>query len=382
MGSPFDSAPLGRELSLDIVKHILVGYKLNEPPMVRLLENAVLHVMPLTHNFELITKQFITNQTICDPIASNELVDAVLSSADNRIKRLFLKMLETYRINMAITFAAGGHGIVYPQTSSSNAIYDLMAKQITTAHLRDNFPSCPTNPLKERETTTLQRFTEFILKAYQLPLFTLEVSCCKMPIESEIAPVWKHTIHRLMNFLKLIDTGVKGSIHDASGAPIRDAFVSIADNNMKVPVTKNLAHFRFILPYGQYVIRIDSGVHGTQSVPFNLIDGQVLDLSNIRMDQGMANQKYRVEETHLNEGALDWSTVRGATLTGLILDARNHPIPGAKVALTNSQTQSTNTSDSLGRYKLNGVPLGTITLQVDAYGYETATKYVDSKDSI
>lgn len=341
--------------------------------MVRLLENAALHVLPFTQNFELITRQYVSNQTVCDPVTPSQFADAILSPADSRVKRLFLKMLETYRIDMAITFAAGGHGIVYPP-AQPGSLYDVMAKQVTASHLRENYADCPASAQRTRQADTLQRFTEFLLKAYQLPLFTLRVSCCQMPVESEIAAVWRHAIHRVLNFLRLVDTGVKGTIRDGSGAPVRDAIVSIADNSMHVPVTKNLAHFRFVLPAGQYVLRVSSKVLGMQSLPFNLIDGQTLDLSDIRLGQGAANEKYRVAEPS-GDGALQWSdTVRGATLTGLVLDTRNRPIKDAHVTLTNSKSQSTNRTDYMGRYKLRGLPLGTITLQADAYGYQTATK--------
>lgn len=52
LGSLFDTAPLGREISMNLARHIIAAYKIQEPPYKLLLDNVVLHFAPITPNFK------------------------------------------------------------------------------------------------------------------------------------------------------------------------------------------------------------------------------------------------------------------------------------------------------------------------------------------
>ena len=53
LSSLFDSiAPLGREITLNIVRHIVEGYKIREPEILRLLQRSVLYFLPTTDSFD------------------------------------------------------------------------------------------------------------------------------------------------------------------------------------------------------------------------------------------------------------------------------------------------------------------------------------------
>lgn len=58
LGSLFDSAPLGREMTVNLARHVLAAHKTGDPPYVRLLENAVLHFAPITRNFNEILLKY------------------------------------------------------------------------------------------------------------------------------------------------------------------------------------------------------------------------------------------------------------------------------------------------------------------------------------
>lgn len=370
MGSFFDTSPLGRELSLDLIRHVIAGYKVQEPPLIKLLENAVLHVMPFTEHFDLVSSQYVQNQSVCDPITRDEFADRFLSPEQNKRKTLFLNMLETNRFHLALTFSASGSEIQAPHVQYSNSIYEQSAVKIAFSQFRETHEECALNSLRIHQTNTLQKVTQFLLDSYQLPLYTIQVSCCKMPVQSDIGKIWRRNIHKILNFLKLSETGIKGSIRNEKGVPLRQSTVSIVENNLNVPVSKNLAYFRFVLPAGQYELQINSSETGIRTISINLIDGQTLDLGNIRFEQQKSNEKYQ-----LAVGTAEEKSMVGATISGFILDARNHPIRNAEVSLTNSRKQSTTSSDSSGKFKLVGLPLGTIALKVEAFGYEVATRY-------
>lgn len=372
LGSLFDTSPLGRELTLNLARHVIAGYSLQEPPFVRLLNNSVLHFVPFTEGFELILGQYLQNHTVCDPIIREEFADRLLSPENDKQKSKFLNMLETNRFDMALTFSSGGFDIQNPQTENPNSIYVKSALKIAESRLRETHEECALNPLRIHQSSTLQKITQFLLTNYRLPLYSLQVSCCKMPPQSDIAAVWRHTIHKALNFLKLTDTGVKGSVKNAQSNPLRGSFVTIVEDGITIPVTKNLAYFRFILPAGQYELQINGSDTGIQTLPINLIEGQTLDLGNILLEQ-KHNAKYQSNGGQIM-GTADVKAIYGGKLSGIILDERNHPIKGAQVTLIDVKDKVTSSTDSLGKFQISESPFGTVTLKVEAYGYESATR--------
>lgn len=370
LGSFFDTSPLGREMVVNLARHVVNGYTLQEPPSIRLLKNSVLHFMPFTENFEYIFGQFSDNSSVCDPIIKEEFADRLLSAETDKKKTIFLNMLDVNRFDLALTFSAGGFDIQSPLTENINSIFTKATAKIGEYRLREEHTECALNPLRVHQTSTLQKVTQFLMNNYKLPLYTLQVSCCKMPPQTAIAKIWRQTIHKALNFLKLTETGVKGSIRNEQSEPIRNAIVSITGNELTTPVTKNMAHFRFVLPAGQYELRINTS-ETIQTIPFNVIFGQTYDFGVIVIDQ---------VKKGLNIGKAELKAISGAKLSGLVLNERNHPIEGALVTLLENNVA--NTTDRMGRFQFSTTPFGTVTLEVKASGHESATRYVTMNHSV
>lgn len=377
LGSFFDTAPLGRELTMNLARHLVVGYKLQEPPIVRLLKNAVIHFVPFTEMLENTLSQYTNNQSVCDPSTHEEFADRFLSPENDKKKSLFLNMLETNQFDLALTFSAGNFDIQSPRTDDQNSIYAKSVSKIAESRLRESHEECALNQLRIHQSNTLQKITQFLMNTYQLPLYSLGVSCCKMPPQSAIAQIWRQTINKTLNFLRLTETGVRGSIRNLEQQPLRKSVIKIIDNGLTKHVTKNLALFRFVLPGpGQYELQIDIGDAGTgiQTMPINLIEGQTLDLGNILLEQRNIGKYQKLNGQNLPEAEM--KTIFGGKAEGHILDERNHPIQGAQIALINSKVRIANISDVNGKFELNATPFGTVTLKVDAYGHESAIRFV------
>lgn len=375
LGSFFDTAPLGRELTLNLARHVVVGYKLQEPPMVRLLNNAVIHFVPFTENFDITLSQYARNQSICDPSTHEEFADRFLSPENDKKKSLFLNMLQANQFDLALTFSAGNFEIQSPRTDNLNSIYVKSAAKIAESRLRESHDECALNQWRIHQSSTLQKITQFLINSYQLPLYSLSVSCCKMPSQNEIAAIWRQTIHKTLNFLKLTETGVRGSIRNIEQMPLRNSVVKIIDNGLARPVSKNMAYFRFVLPAGQYELQINStDAGGIQTMPINLMNGQTLDLGNILLEQRNAARHHKMNGQIIGGGEV--KTIYGGKIEGHILDERNHPIQGAQITLIDSKDRIANVSDDNGKFELHATPFGTVTLKVDSYGHESATRKI------
>lgn len=69
----------------------------------------------------------------------------------------------------------------------------------------------------------------------------------------------------------------------------------------------------------------------------------------------------------------------GGKITGWIFDERQHPIKGAKISLINVKDKISNVSESMGNFQLSNTPFGMLTIKVDAYGHESATRFAFSE---
>lgn len=58
LSSIFESSPVGREMIVNIVRHLMQGLNQKEPVVIDLLENAVLHFVTINQNYEEVFSQY------------------------------------------------------------------------------------------------------------------------------------------------------------------------------------------------------------------------------------------------------------------------------------------------------------------------------------
>lgn len=374
MGSLFDTSPLGREMTLNVAKHVIAGYTLQEPPSKRLLQNAVIHFAPFSESFDQVAEQYGRDKSVCDPQVKEEFGERLLGPESDQKKSIFFNMLQTGRYDLVLTFSAGGYDIQFPRSASHNDLFERMASKIGEQRLREVLKDCPATPSRLHQNNSVEKLSTLFLNFYQTPLFTIQLDCCRMPPQEKIAQVWRRNIHRILNFLNLSESGVAGSIRSRQDQPIRNAMVTIKNTGLTKPVTKNLAYFRFILPAGTYELEITStDSNSKHTLPLQIVDGKILDLGNINLDIDAVNPA-KVKDGHSMPAVLN--TLVGGKIAGFVLNQGNHPIKNAKIQLINIQNDVSNTSDYYGKFMLNNTPFGEITLLVTASGHATAKKYV------
>lgn len=372
IGSLLDTAPLGQEMTLNLARHLLAGYSQQEPPMVRLLQRSVIHLMPFTTLNANNLFQYQKDAQLCDPVVNEEFVDRLLSPENDQVKSLFLNMLQTKQYDMILAFSAGGYDLQYPHNVYDHTIFDHMADSIRTQRLREVRKQCSTTPNRIHQTNSMEKLTDFFLQYYKVPLFTLQLNCCKMPPQDQIAQVWRRNIFKILNFLKLTESGVEGIVRTKEKQPMRNAIVSIKGTTINKAVTKNLAYFRFVLPDGEYEIEIcDQRKIPIQTIPINIQKNQVLNLGEIIVDGRNVNENMRIADN--GTGVVSPVSI-GGIINGYILDESNHPIGGAKIQLINTKRMLSNVSDPNGGYVLSGMPLGEVTIEVYAVGHVEGQK--------
>ena len=78
---------------------------------------------------------------------------------------------------------------------------------------------------------------------------TVELSMVKNPRESTLSTEWNNNKNALLEYMKWVHKGVKGTVTDADGKPIPGASISVFDN----VANKQIDHIvRSNAPFGDY----------------------------------------------------------------------------------------------------------------------------------
>uniref|UniRef100_A0A1B0ALR5 Peptidase M14 domain-containing protein n=1 Tax=Glossina palpalis gambiensis TaxID=67801 RepID=A0A1B0ALR5_9MUSC len=348
LSSFFDTtSPLGREISLNLVRHIIEGYKLKEPRILKFLQNAQINL--------------------------DELGERLLSPESEKRRDLLLQFLDNERFDLMLTFIAGHSELIYPKDEQ---IFERFAHYIENVEFSFSPLQCSASSTRTVHRDTTERLTNLLYKTYNIPMFSLGLSCCRMPPQTQIASIWRKNIDKLKHFLHLIETGAKGYVQDEKGSPLREAFIRLIDHKPVYNVTKNLARFQLMLPVGLYALEISAPKYQSYVAKVEVIQGKITDLGVIKLSA------YTLITGHSEIVPLGRIRHQATVLSGFVLDLSNHPVPHAKVSIIAPITKHylRNFTDSIGAYTINNIPNGDITLKVEAPRYLEATRLVHVTD--
>lgn len=105
----------------------------------------------------------------------------------------------------------------------------------------------------------MQDFNYWKYGAYEV---TLEISCCKYPPESGIENNWLENKKSLVEYLKLANIGVRGTIRYLNGEPAKHVAVGFSSRDPLFKTNENGEYYRLLLPgiYSIYVL-VDCNEH-------------------------------------------------------------------------------------------------------------------------
>ncbi|XP_055923216.1 carboxypeptidase D [Eupeodes corollae] len=371
LSSLFDTtSPMGREMILNLGRHLSEGYRIQEPPILKIFKNSVIHLLPIMENFEKINNIYQNNKTVCDPLVGNELAEKILDPKSDKRRDLFIEMIDREKFDLILSFSAGNYDLMYPQ----KPLLENFARLIEKVEIPYSRPTCPLTSSRTSQKDNTQRLTNLFYKIHRVPMFSLGISCCRMPSQEQLASVWRENIERIMNFIHLIDFGIKGRVVSKSdGQPLRNAFVKINEYNEIYNVSKNLAQFKVILPPGEYDIEVICAGYQTKYTHVSTITkDQFVDLGVLELAPGKTNFGKAVI-SEINMGEL-------GDISGFVLDMDNHPVENAKVYTKIKNKVYSNFTNKYGGYILNNVPYGSLKVDVESSGHYPSSRILQVKE--
>lgn len=219
MGNLYATQPIGRELTIYIARHLLQGYQYHDPTITRILENAVIHIIPVIDgSFEQIRGDYTREVTgnvkpdtyLCNNISADfkQVGDQILdvgSRGNGMSPRVstanaFKHMLLEEKYDLVINFEGGSYGILYPKSKDQIDIYKTFADSYTRSYKQAN--TCSNQVLGTDDV-----LTDFLYHEYNTPIITVKVSCCEYPAVGNLPYIWRDVLQPTMNLLNAVNTG-------------------------------------------------------------------------------------------------------------------------------------------------------------------------------
>ncbi|XP_076253987.1 carboxypeptidase D svr [Rhynchophorus ferrugineus] len=393
IGNLFATQPIGREISVNLARHLLVGAAYKDPTILEILSNAVIHIVPvIDKSFEKIWGDYpkITKglskpeKYSCNNITADfKQVGEQILDLNNRltsnsetvaITNAFKHMLFDDKFDLIINIEGGSNGVIFPYTRDQVQKYEKLA-DLYNSHLK--IPQMCSGV----SSGTDSLLTDFLFKEYDTPMITAKVSCCDYPSVDNIPYIWRDVLDPLMAILNATRTGVKGTVVDTENNSLHNATVTVIETDQTFEVSKIKAYFKIMLPPGKYKLRI--ACHGYK---LKEVDTFVTDLVLTKLKvvlEKVAKPEFSnaiIENSNTDQVVKTDTTMHdpfhgpvSSGLKGYVNDDQNHPVVNAKLFV--KEANETVYTDGDGKF---GVPLpvGTYTVIVDAYRYFKHVKLV------
>lgn len=359
LSSLFESSPVGREITVNLARHLITAYNTKEPLMIELLKNTVIHFVVVNSKFDQVYQQFNDNTSICDPQLKEELGDRLLSPEADNLKNIFFQLFDRDSISLALTFTAGDDSNVQV-LKDREPVYAQFARD-TQSHLGAQNQLCSSNTMRLNENESLRKITNLLYHMFSIPLYSINLACCKMPMENEIADIWRENIESLLKFINLGRSGVTGFVKDEHGAPIRHARVKVVGSAREQKVTSNLGFFHVLVPNGRGELEIKAENFTSRTINYNYED-TMIKINDIKL---ITDTSARLESAHYD-------------VSGYVVDDNGTPIAKAEIGIKGNWRKQAYTND-VGQFEMKNISEDSPVLTVKAYGYKRSEKLVNMK---
>ncbi|CAG9814957.1 unnamed protein product [Phaedon cochleariae] len=394
MGNLFATQPIGREIGIYLARHLLEGFRIGDFKVMKILTNTVIHIIPVIDKaFEQIWGDYEKivlgnekpNKFLCNNITADfkQVGDQLISSSGKigghqdmkMIVNAFKHLLLEEKFDLMLNIEGGGSGILYPSTKNVVDPYKVIAESYNSELKMSQ--SCS---MSNKGTDSI--LTDYLYHEYNTAVLTAKVSCCEYPAVGNIPYIWRDILAPLMRVLASTLTGVEGVVKNNLGEPMLNASVTVSGIDQPYEVTKKIAHFKLMLPPGNYNLEISCHDYQTKVIHISVTEGNLLSLDVVleANDFGLEVYPGTIVKTDpeiivTNDDSMH-KPFAGDIPTGIrgyIQDYSGHPIPTATITVLEKNV--TVFSDKSGKYGVQ-LPPGDYTIKVKASGYHPNVKLV------
>lgn len=292
--------PVGKEVMLKLIGHILIEYYKEDAGIVNLVDNTDIHILPSMNpdGFERSVKGSCkghdhnsgrTNDNHVDLNRNFPTWDYLTQPTEQLYQgkepetRAVMRWILNNPFVLSINFHDGAIVANYPyddsdapnkqvsKTPDHEVFKDLAtiyANNHNIMHIgvgiceSDNFTNGITNGAEWYIVKGgMQDFNYLFSNCFEI---TVEMSCCKYPDEVELEPEWDKNKASLLTYLKRVNIlGVRGLVTDANGNRVAKARVFVEGNEKYIETSARGEFWRLLTPGSHRLRAMDT--HGQYS---------------------------------------------------------------------------------------------------------------------
>lgn len=105
---------------------------------------------------------------------------------------------------------------------------------------------------------------------------SISLSCCNYPPADSIPTIWRENLGPLMELVQNLASGIRATVMDEHGAPLRGASVKLGKRSYGV--SRNMAYFKMILVPGEYTLTVSCEGYDTRVLKVSVRQQNVTDI--------------------------------------------------------------------------------------------------------
>jgi len=181
-----------------------------------------------------------------------------------------------------------------PDDSTFVSLSRLYASNHRTMHQgtglcdQDNFPEGITNGAEWYVVKGgMQDFNYLFSNCMEI---TVELSCCKYPLEDTLQGHWEDNREALLAYVEAVQAGLRGIVRDAEGEPVANAIIEVAGIEKNV-TTSFRGEFWRLLSAGRYCVRATSEDEALATAWVEVRLGDLGSREAVRVDFTLSSDK-------------------------------------------------------------------------------------------
>ena len=171
----------------------------------------------------------------------------------------------------------------------------------------------------------MQDFNYLISNCFEI---TVELSCCKYPLKSNLLQEWNNNKESLLSFVEQVQKGIKGSVKDINGKGIKKAEVHVQGIPHKIITAENGDYWRLLVP-GKYNINVVANGYQTATK-----SGVIVSSGNAKV------LNFVLRKTEATTAITKLFTEKSTTLELSKTSVRRQESPSEPAIITTSEIQT------------------------------------------
>ncbi|XP_069136324.1 carboxypeptidase D-like [Argopecten irradians] len=273
IGGLHGNEPVGAEMLMRFVRHLLHGYDQKDDHVMEIFNNFHLHLIPYLN-----VEGFDTNQqSDCVSDMSMQMSSNQLQ-LDSPTMKALLNQMNIHKFSLTLSLDSGGLFLVVPWERKRDRMSATDDEDIfmSLAHaFADGYPAIYSPDSCQSSVShgifhggdLIKNMSGILDKAYEDYhnfMISAHISCCRYPPGNNLPSIWMNSLTPLLSIVKKSKQAVFGDILNNDGQPIKNATIKV-DHHSMIISTSDKGEFYIILSAGPHTLEISSDGYESQT---------------------------------------------------------------------------------------------------------------------